>query len=154
MRLLPRASLLMLFCVPAILLCAPAASGDDFKVMKLEQDMRNVERQVQELSRQLNELRQRTSRAVGQQGIAPPSGSEPGPSTEWLSAEAWKRVRPGMTELEVIELLGPPTSMRGGADAGTRQLLYAMEIGSSGFLGGSIQLKDRRVVEVQVPALR
>lgn len=154
MCLLPRASLLMLFWVPATLLCAPAASGDDFKVMKLEQDMRNVERQVQELSRQLNDLQQRASRAGARQGTPPPPGSAPAPSTEWLSAEAWKRVRPGMTELEVIELLGPPTSMRGGADSGTRQLLYAMEIGSSGFLGGSVELKDRRVVDVQVPTLR
>ena len=37
---------------------------------------------------------------------------------------------------------------------GTRVLLYAMEIGSSGFLSGSIALKDRVVVDVHKPVLK
>ena len=45
-----------------------------------------------------------------------------------------------MSELEVIGLLGPPTSMREEGDA--RVLLYALEIGASGFLGGSITLRE------------
>ena len=56
-----------------------------------------------------------------------------------------------MSELEVIDLLGAPTSMRAEGDA--RVLLYAMEIGSSGFLRGSVTLRDRAVVEVQQPTL-
>jgi hypothetical protein len=147
-------ALLMLLVLPAAPTCMPAAAADDFKVMKLEQDMRNIERQVQDLSRQLNELQQRASRASDRPSSAPSSSAAPAPSTDWLNADAWRRVRPGMTELEVLELLGPPTSMRGAADSGTRQLLYAMEIGSSGFLGGSVLLKDRRVAEIQVPTLR
>ena len=35
-----------------------------------------------------------------------------------------------------------------------RLLLYAMEIGSSGFLDGSVTLRDRMVVDVQKPVLR
>jgi hypothetical protein len=57
-----------------------------------------------------------------------------------------------MTELEVIGLLGPPTSMRAQSDE--RVLLYALEIGTSGFLGGSVTLRDRSVTEVQKPVLR
>ena len=59
-----------------------------------------------------------------------------------------------MVELEVISLLGPPTSLRGAADSPSRTLMYAMEIGSSGFLSGSVQLRDRAVVEVSPPVLR
>ena len=57
-----------------------------------------------------------------------------------------------MSELEVIGALGPPTSMR--EEGGTRVLLYAMEIGASGFLGGSVKLRERAVVEVAQPTLQ
>jgi len=57
-----------------------------------------------------------------------------------------------MSELEVIELLGAPTSMREEGDA--RVLLYAMEIGDSGFLGGSVTLRERVVTEVRQPVLQ
>ena len=36
---------------------------------------------------------------------------------------------------------------------GARVLLYAMEIGSTSFLGGSVKLRDRAVVEVIQPTL-
>ncbi len=57
-----------------------------------------------------------------------------------------------MSELEVIEILGQPTSMRSEGDS--RLLLYAMEIGASGFLSGSVRLRDGEVVEVQTPILK
>jgi hypothetical protein len=57
-----------------------------------------------------------------------------------------------MSELEVISSLGPPTSMR--EEGGARVLLYAMEIGVSGFLGGSVKLRERAVVEVAQPTLQ
>jgi hypothetical protein len=52
----------------------------------------------------------------------------------------------------VIEALGAPTSMR--VQDGTRLLLYAMEIGSSGFLSGSVTLKDREVIAIELPTLK
>ena len=73
-------------------------------------------------------------------------------STAWLEAARWDRVRPGMSELEVIGILGPPTSMRQEGEA--RVLLYAMEIGSAGFLGGNVELRDRAVSEVHKPTLK
>ena len=134
-----------------ILTCLPAAAADDFKVIKLEQDMRNIERQIQDLARQVNDLQQRISHSGDRQIYAP--AAQAAPSSQWLNAANWKRVHPGMSELEVIELLGPPTTMRtAGGDA--RTLLYAMEIGASGFLGGSVEIRDRHVISVQAPVLR
>lgn len=130
-----------------------AGAADDFKVIKLEQDVRNLERQVNDLSRQLADLRQRSSRAGDNTVALAPAAPATGDPLMWVNAQSWKRVRAGMTELEVISLLGPPTSLRGG-DQGVRTLMYAMEIGSSGFLSGSIQLEDRKVVEVQIPTLK
>ncbi|HKE96133.1 MAG TPA: hypothetical protein VKB34_17625 [Povalibacter sp.] len=141
------------FILLATLVCA-GATADDGRVIKLEQDVRNLERQVQELSRQLVQLQQRDARIGSLPPAAPGSPATQPTSPAWLDIANWKRVRNGMTEFEVISLLGPPTTLRGAADSGTRTLLYAMEIGSSGFLGGSVQLKDRHVVEIQLPALR
>ena len=141
----------------ALMLIAAASSASaqsDFKVIKLEQDVRNLERQVQDLSRQVGDLQ----RQLAQSGDRRPARSDhstrqpTNTSAPWLDVANWDRIREGMTELEVISLLGPPTSMR--AEGNSRTLLYAMEIGSSGFLSGSVQLEDRKVDDVEKPVLR
>lgn len=131
---------------------APSLAQTDFKVMKLEQDVRSLERQVDDLRRQLAEVQRRTN----QPGELPARADQPPPPPSappaWLVAANWERVKPGMSELQVLELLGPPTSTR--AAANSRTLFYAMEIGASGFLGGNVRLGDKKVVEVAKPALR
>jgi hypothetical protein len=69
-----------------------------------------------------------------------------------VDARKWDALRTGMSELEVIGLLGAPTTMR--EEGGARLLFYALEIGSSGFLGGSITLRDRTVTEIRRPTLQ
>lgn len=131
-----------------------AAAQDDYKVIRLEQDMRNLEREVRELSRQLSDA-QRQIEQLGGRPVARTDRTAPaavGTSTSWLDVEKWDRLREGMTELQVIELLGPPTSMR--ADGNARTLFYAMEIGTNGFLSGTVRLEDRKVEDVQKPTLR
>ena len=132
---------------------AVAADDDTYRLMKVEQDVRNLEREVQTLTRQLDELRQQQSRAGDRSSSARPSSAPAAASsTAWLEANRWDRVRTGMSELEVIGVLGPPTSMR--QDGDTRVLLYAMEIGASGFLGGSVEFRDRAVTAINKPVLK
>lgn len=130
-----------------------ASAADDLRFSYLEQEMRNLQRQVQVLTRELDDLRTRTDRQQQKPsapGVAPAAAgtaSLPG----WVDAALWRRLRPGMSELEVIGSLGRPTSMR--EESGARVLFYAMEIGS-GFLGGSVKLRERVVVEVRQPTLQ
>jgi hypothetical protein len=141
------------FIFMLLALSSTVVHAEDFKVIKLEQDVRNLERQVQDLSRQLDEVR-RNTRATGTRSASDSAtDAVQHTSNDWLSADNWKRVRNGMSELEVIDLLGPPTSLRGDASSG-RTLLYAMEIGSSGFLSGSVRLNERKVVEIEIPTLK
>ena len=133
-------------------LCLPCTAADDFKVIELEQDVIELERRVEELSRQVAQLQQRNAAAATRP--ATPVESPAPAGAPWLSTANWGRVRPGMSEFEVIDILGPPSSVRGAPESESRTLMYAMEIGSSAFLSGRVELKDRRVVEVQVPALR
>jgi hypothetical protein len=134
-----------------LLLPTVALAADDPRVTRLEQDVRTLQRELQNLSRQLDQMRLQTTRPTAD-GRLPPAPPPVADTSGWLDAGKWKKVRPGMNELEVITLLGAPTSTR--ERDGARELLYAMEIGSSAFLGGSVLLRDRKVVEVQSPVLK
>lgn len=139
----------------ALILCAVppfAAAADDYKISQLEQAVRTLQRQVDEQSRQLDELRRRLSAAPNLPAVPAVRGAPVLTSDTWIDAQRWQQLRIGMTELEVVSLLGPPTSMR--AAEGGRVLLYAREIGSSGFLGGSVTLRDRVVAGIEKPVLK
>jgi len=132
-------------------LTLPAFAADEQRISFLESEVRNLQRQVMALSRQLDEIRTRPDRPTAQAPAA--AGVAPTPnSDQWIDAARWRQVHRGMNELDVIGLLGPPTSMRNEGDA--RVLLYALEVGSSGFLGGSITIRDHTVAEVRQPTLQ
>ena len=142
-----RASLSLLLLA---LLSSSAVASDSNRIIALEQDVRNLERIVGNLEREVRDLRRGTTSPTGKLNSSITLSDQS--SSDWVSASKWKRVRLGMSELEVIEILGQPTSMR--TEGESRLLLYAMEIGASGFLSGSVRLQDRKVVEVQAPALK
>jgi hypothetical protein len=137
----------------AILLLLPftAFGADDARVIRLEQDVRTLQRDLQNLSRQVDQLRLSTTRPAAD-GRVPPLPPPAADNSGWLDATKWNKLRPGMRELEVIATLGAPSSTR--ERDGARELLYAMEIGSAAFLGGSVLLRDRKVIEVRVPTLK
>jgi hypothetical protein len=140
-----RLAALLLGCLPIV-----GWAADDPRISFLEQEVRNLQRQVQALTRQLDALSTRPARPAVR-----PNAARPAPvmvNDTWLDSAKWRSLRAGMSELEVIELLGSPSSMR--EEDGARVLLYAMEIGASGFLSGSVLLRDRLVAEVRVPELR
>jgi hypothetical protein len=130
---------------------AAAAAEDDFKFIKLEQDVRKLEKQVYDLSREIDGLQQQLGRSGERTGAARRTAPT-NPSAPWLAVDNWNRLRNGMAELEVIGALGPPTSMR--SESAKRVLLYAMEIGVGGFLSGSVTLQDRSVIAVEKPTLK
>jgi ABC-type amino acid transport substrate-binding protein len=132
------------------------AQADALKVRQLEQDVRDLRRTVELQQRRLDELERAAGRGGRTAGtaaarVAPVTSVRDAP---WLQAANWERVVPGLGELEVVSLLGPPTSMRAAPDGRARTLFYALEIGSSGFLGGHVVVEDRRVVAVELPRLR
>lgn len=129
-----------------------AAAVDDNRFFKLEQDVRNLEARVQDLAREVVDLKERVARP----GAPPAAVARPSPaakaSARWLDPANWDRLHAGMSELDVIGVLGLPTSMR--ARDGGRVLLYATEIGSAGFLSGSVTVRDGAVTEIARPVLK
>jgi hypothetical protein len=134
-------------------LSSTIAAANDFRVNYLEQEVRELKRQVLSLTQRIDQATTRPDR----QPAAIPGGvlsTRPAPDTQlqWVDARKWKSLRPGMTELEVIETLGRPSSTR--EDGGARVVLYAIEIGAAGFLGGSVRFRDGAVVEINEPRLQ
>ena len=137
--------LILLLWVPAL------ALADDARVTRLEQDVRTLQRDLQNLSRQIEQMRLQTTRPVLESGVAPPAPLMAG-APPWVDAAKWKQLKTGMSELEVIGTLGVPTSTR--EANGTRELLYAIDIGPTAFLAGGVVIRDRVVVEVRTPKLQ
>jgi outer membrane protein assembly factor BamE (lipoprotein component of BamABCDE complex) len=129
---------------------AVASAADDLRVLKLEQDVRNLERTVQDLSRQIQELKLQLALSGGGPRVTVPTLA--GARASWLDAQNWARLQPGMSEAQVVAVLGAPTSAR--EEDGARVLFYAMELAPEGVLGGRVTLRDGRVTEVASPTLR
>jgi hypothetical protein len=146
-----RAMWLIWMAVCGMATCMPlaASAADEGRVNFLEQEVRRLQQQVMAMSRRIDQLERPALPTPGAQ----PRAQAPAPSSgAWIDAGKWKKLRTGMSELEVVSLLGAPTSMRE-AD-GARVLFYALEIGTSGFLGGSVTFRDRLVAGVQQPTLQ
>jgi hypothetical protein len=110
---------MLLLCFVAVLIAPMSSAADDARVVRLEQDVRTLQRDLQNLARQVDQLRLQSSRpSPGARPPAPPP-VETGPT--WLDAARWKKLRPGMSELDVLGTLGPPTSVR--EQEGGRELL-------------------------------
>jgi hypothetical protein len=142
-----------------------ASAQDSPQVARLEQEVRQLQREVSTLSQLVTQLRARIERppaAPGGAAVAPPPLASPSPTNppvrtalatdRWLDSSRWKSLKPGMSEVDVIDQLGPPTSARG-TDA-ERVLFYALEIGPASFLAGSVTLRDHAVSTIQPPVLR
>ena len=140
----------MIAALPLALISS-ITSADDFRVNYLEQEVRELKRQVLSLTQRLDQVTTRPPRepsTVSRNMVS----ERPAPETTWVDAKKWKSLRRGMSELEVIELLGRPSTTRN--EGGARVVLYAMEIGDSGFLGGSVRFRDGIVDEIRQPTLQ
>ena len=70
---------------------------------------------------------------------------------EWQTPSNWDRIKDGMSEKQVITILGRPTSTKSIGVGGYRTLFYRGEVTGSGFVSGNMQLKDDRVWQVNKP---
>lgn len=142
----------------ALLLASPvsfAAGGvDDLRVRQLEQDIMRLQRELDAQSRRIEGLeRGQRSTSAGTMVAAPPSRPADS-SPAWLVGTNWDRLRPGMKELDVIALLGRPTTVRTEDDGKGRAFFYAMELGPNAILSGNVRIGDAGVTEINRPVLR
>ena len=67
----------------------------------------------------------------------------------WKKPSNWARIRRGMSEKQVVSILGKPTSIK---DTGPfRTLFYQADVSGSGFVSGNVKLTDDRVYSINKP---
>lgn len=144
----------------AIALCigsvAPAFAQvpvDDQRVRQLEQEVMRLQRELETQSRRLQALEQ-AARITSLPSPALPASPAENGSPAWLVSATWDRIKPGMKAVDVIAILGRPTSARYSDDGKVRLLFYAMEIGANAILAGNIRVDDSGVVEINRPVLK
>jgi hypothetical protein len=134
-RALIGGELLLLACGVAM------AQTRDPRVDELTRETAQLRRTAADQERRIAEL-EKTVR--GLQAVVTPAPTRIPPDTPpWQSASNWNLVRKGMSEAQVIEILGPPTRVQSVID--TRTLLYSPDARSTATLNGSVTLTDDRV---------
>jgi hypothetical protein len=142
--------------VMVLVAAAPAVAQlpvDDLRVRQLEAEIRRLQQQVEAQARRI-ELLEQAARITPPAVPSPSAGRVPDGSPAWLVTANWDRVMPGMTVLEVVAILGRPTSTRRDADDNLSLLFYAMELGPERYLSGTIRVENSSVVEIDRPALK
>jgi hypothetical protein len=155
----------------ALAILPTVALADDIRLNKIEQDVlelqrtvRQQERQIESLQRELVDARalldargtQPAARGAVSRGAATNAATAraANPGLPWLVDANWDRLRVGMSELDVIGILGTPNTLRTAADTQRKTLYYALEFESGGFLSGSVTMADQRVVAIERPSLK
>jgi hypothetical protein len=133
----------------------PVLAQDEFRVRQLENEVLRLQREIDAQNQRIERLESNV-RAPGSVPLPPsvvaPRAADSSPA--WLVSTNWDKVRTGMKELEVIALLGRPTSVHGDKDTNGHIMFYAMELGPNQFLAGNVRFGDAGVAEINRPALR
>jgi hypothetical protein len=125
-----------------------AAQTRDPRVDELTKEMAQLKQRITDQEARIAEL----ERAVKSlQSAAPPSmpAPIPSPTPPWHRPASWNQIKTGMSEAEVVSILGPPTSVDSSIDQ--RTLLYAPDSKSTSTLKGSVTLIDDRVSAMTPP---
>lgn len=131
-------------------------AAQDTRVRQLELDIAQLRRELSAQARRIDQLERQSTQSAqrpsGESTVQAPVEAPASPA--WLVAANWERIRPGMLEIDVVQLLGAPTSIRADSDAENKTLFYALEVAPTAFLAGSIEIANGRVTEVKKPVLR
>ena len=144
---------LFIALVTALALPLPALAQDDLRVRQLENEVMRLQREIDAQNQRIEGL----ERGIRSPGSAPPAVVTPraeDSSPAWLVGTNWDKLRTGMKELDVIALLGRPTSVRSDDNGKTHTMFYALEMGPNAFLTGNVRFGDAGVAEINRPALR
>src|SRR5262249_2260954 len=147
------AGLLIIAATALVAVPAPVRAEDDLRVRQLENEVLRLQREID----QQNQRIERLESGSRLQGSSPPpvipSPRAAANPPAWLVSTNWDKLRTGMKELEVIALLGRPTSVHTDANAKTHTMFYAMELGPNAFLTGNVRFGDAGVAEINKPML-
>jgi hypothetical protein len=132
----------------------PAFAQDELRVRQLENEVSRLQREIDAQNQRIERLESgaRISGASPPATVVTPRAADSSPA--WLVSGNWDKVRTGMKELDVIALLGRPTSVHTDDANRTHTMFYALELGPNTFLTGNVRFGEAGVSEINKPALR
>jgi hypothetical protein len=147
-----RLTLGALLITAALVVPLPAFAQDDLRLRQLENEVLRLQREIDAQNMRLERMESgnRLSASAPSVVVSPRAADS---SPAWLVSTNWDKLRTGMKELEVIALLGRPTSVRTD-DAKSHTMFYALELGPNAFLTGNVRFGDAGVAEINRPTLR
>jgi hypothetical protein len=125
---------------------ATTQSRDARRLDALTMETEELKRVVADQARRIAEL-EREVKALQNPPIS--VSPIPAPTPAWFSPVNWSRIKKDMSEADVVEILGPPTTVQSAVD--TRTLFYASDSHSPTTLNGSVTLTDDRVTMMTPP---
>ncbi|MFQ2006792.1 hypothetical protein ACK34G_15935 [Aeromonas veronii] len=124
-------------------------ADDAVRIRQLEEDIRILKRTVIDQSERIDALERQLSTSAPASTIGKRSPAPAGTVTGgWHSPANWGRVKDGMSQSQVVSLLGQPTSIENIGPY--RTLFYRGEVNGS-FVSGNAKLTDDRVWQVNEP---
>lgn len=138
----------------------PTAVADDAaRISRLEAEIQQLRTLVNEQARRIQRLEDELSRRAGASEPQPrprprvgemrTDGTQSGARQPWHGVPAWDRVATGMTEDEVMQILGKPTSAE---SVGVLKTLFYRGAAPGGPpVSGHVNFKDGRVVAIRKP---
>jgi outer membrane protein assembly factor BamE (lipoprotein component of BamABCDE complex) len=143
-RTLTVATVLLVACWAAM------AQTRDPRVDDLTKETAQLKRTIADQERRIAELEKTVKLLSG--AVTPATARIISDTPPWQVASNWSLIRKGMSEAQVMEVLGPPTRVQSAID--TRTLLYTTDAQSTTTLNGSVTLTDDRVIASIPPNIR
>jgi hypothetical protein len=124
------------------------AQAPDASIGELKKEIAQLKIAIGDQERRIAEL-ERTLKAL-QVVAAPVPTAIPTPTPPWHLAPNWILIKKGMSEAQVVEILGPPTSVDSTVDV--RTLFYQPDSRATTAINGAVTLTDDRVTALVPPA--
>ncbi len=125
------------------------AQARDPRVDKLTAETDELKRTVADQDKRIAEL-EKTVKMLQAAAAPPVPAPIPSSTPAWKTPTSWNLIKAGMSEAQVVGILGPPTSVQSVTDS--RTLFYQPGPNSTSTLNGSVSLKDDRVTATSPPA--
>lgn len=135
-------------CISLAVPLTVLAQSRDPRIDELKKDTAQLKSTIADQERRIAEL-EKTVKAL-MSAAAPLPKPIPSPTPPWQVASNWNQIRKGMSEAQVVGILGPPTRVDTAIDV--RTLLYQPDSHSTITLNGSVTLTDDRVTALSPPA--
>lgn len=126
-----------------------AWADDSARIRQLEDDVKILKQSIVKQGNRINTLERQLSKTISPSNYNNKLPTEGDTSGGWHNLTNWQRITHGMSERQVISILGQSTSFTGLLP--NRTIYYRGKVNGS-FVTGNIDFEDDRVMRVHIPS--